>query len=233
MAAMTLREVKYLQKRTALLTHMENEISGFKIIRKDRSFLMKALSFFLFFNKKFMTEYVTTIYPKVYVPKDWGISKSVYQKGLELEILAHEYIHLHDRKQMGVLFNIMYLSPQIFSLLAILAIWNSWFLLCLLFLLPWPSPGRTWLEYRGYKMSLIAKYWILTSIEPKKEEVCWGWITNDGINWALNQFTGPSYYYMFPFREYLRKSFIKSLKDVRIDGKLSPEFEAIKDILGK
>lgn len=232
MATMTLREVRYLRKRAALTAHIQKKIPGLKIIRKDKSFLMKLLSFFLFFNRRFMTEYVTTIYPNIYVPHWWGTG-GAFRKGQELEILAHEYIHLCDRKRFGILFNILYLSPQIFSLLSILAFWNVWFLLCLLFLLPWPSPGRAWLEFRAYKVNLLVKYWILVSVDPPKEELCWKYINGEGLDWVLSQFKGPSYYFMFPFTGLLRKNFINGLKCVKINEDLSGELAELKQIAEK
>ena len=229
MSAMSLKDVRCLKKRAALSAHIEAKIPGFRIVKKDKSFFMKLLSFFLFFNRDFMTRYVTTIYPKVYVPSWWG--KETKNKSLEIEILAHEYVHLYDRKRLGMLFNIIYLSPQVFSLLAIGAIWNTWFLLALSFLLPWPSPGRAWLEFRGYRVSLLMKYWILTSLSPDKEKIVWHYINNDALEWTLDQFISYNYYFMFPFRSFLRKRFINELKCVTMDdNNLSDELKRLKEI---
>ena len=229
MSAMSLKDVYCLKKRAALGALIEIKIPGFRVVKKDKSFFMKLLSFFLFFNRGFMTQYVTTIYPKVYVPSWWG--KETKNKSLEIEILAHEYIHLHDRQRLGVIFNIIYLSPQIFSLLAIGTIWNSWFLLALLFLLPWPSPGRAWLEFRGYKTSLLMKYWILSSLSPGKERIIWHYINNEALEWTLDQFTGSNYYFMFPFRSFLRKRFINELKYATMDDdNLTDELKQLKEV---
>ena len=142
-------------KYDKLLAHIESSIAGFKIIDKRESALMRVLSFVLFFNKVFMTRYITTIYPKVYVPElPWAPDKPLGR----LSILAHEYVHLKDRQRLGLLFNILYLSPQIFALLSLGAIWNMWWLLALLFLLPLPSPGRAWLEMRGYRMTMAINW---------------------------------------------------------------------------
>tara|TARA_Y100000034_G_scaffold86397_1_gene103598 strand:+ start:824 stop:1522 length:699 start_codon:yes stop_codon:yes gene_type:complete len=230
MSAMSLKELEHLKKRGAILKHIQDQIPNFKIVQKEDSFLMKTLSFFLFFNKRFMTNYITTIYPNIYVPRWWG-RRSKKWNSVELETLAHEYVHLYDRKRLGWLFNVLYLSPQIFALLAFGAIWNPWWLLCLLFLLPLPSLGRTWLEFRAYKIGLLTRYWILCSYKNKTEEKYWNFINNEGVNWVVKQFSSSAYYYMFPFENFLRKRFIKSLENVRINNELSSEMDKVRNIL--
>jgi len=210
------RTVRLLILRIDLFTHISESVPGFAIERKDESLLMKILSCFLFFNEKFMSRYATMVYPKVYVPKWWGKNKRTAHP--ELSIMTHEYMHLLDRKRMGWLFNIMYLSPQIFSLLALGAFWNRWFLFALLFLLPWPSPGRAWLEYRGYRMTMAFQYWT-------KRTKC-------DIDWIVNQFTGASYYFMFPFREFLIKKFNEDYNKI-VDGDLTNELKKVKCIIDR
>lgn len=223
---MSAKSLENLRMRIRVIDQIEEDIPKFEIRHKNKSFLMKLLSVVLFFNRKFMTNYVTTMYPVVYVPDWWGINKA--RQKAEIEILAHEYVHLYDRKKMWWLFNLLYLSPQIFSLLAIGAFWNISFLWCLLFLLPWPSPGRAWLEFRGYRMSLAMMYWM--RIKGKLENVdkrC-TFIENYDITWVVGQFTGPAYYFMFPFKDYLGKKFRQTLEDIK-DDNLSPELLKMKD----
>jgi len=230
MSAMSLKDLEHLKKRGALLKHIQDQIPGFKIVQKRNSLLMNFLSFFLFFNKNFMTGYITTIYPHIYVPSWWG-RRSKKWNSVELETLAREYIHLYDRKRLGWLFNIFYLSPQIFALLAFGAIWNLWWLLCLLFLLPLPSLGRTWLEFRAHKVGLLVRYWILCDYKNKIEERYWKFIIDDGVSWVVKQFSSSAYYYMFPFENFLKKRFIKSLENVKMNSKLSSEMSEVKNIL--
>ena len=216
MAALSLKDVQNLKIRGRLLHHIENNIPGFKIVRKSKSDLMGFLSMLLFFNRHFLTKYVTTIYPRVYVPDSWGRSKRGHQ--VELSVLAHEYVHLYDRKRLGWLFNILYLSPQIFALGTLGAFWNVWWLLCLFFLLPLPSPGRAWLEFRGYRMNLAIFYW------TNKREC--------GINWIVKEFTSSNYYFMMPFGKYIRKKFEKAFEDIK-RNKLTPELMEVKSVLFK
>ena len=90
--------------------------------------------------------------------------------------------------------------PQNLATFALLgAFGNSplWFL-CLLFLLPIPSPTRAWLEFRGYRMTIAV------------------WSHYLGREWSASRFTdsiieknfvGSAYYWMFPFRRFLYKKF--------------------------
>jgi len=200
------------QVRENLVKYIENNIPNFQIVSKKESTLIKMLSFLLFFNKQFMTRYVTTIYPRVYVPSiPWHISSNS-----EIEILAHEYVHLADRKRLGLFFNFIYLSPQILSVLSLGAFWNLWFLLFLLFLLPIPSPGRAWAEFRGYRMSMAVMYWTTGQ--------------KININFLLDQFTKSGYYWMWPFRKQLKLKFEKEYDNIKKDI-LAPELQEIKKII--
>ena len=201
-------------KYDKLLAHIESSIAGFKIIDKRESALMRVLSFVLFFNKVFMTRYITTIYPKVYVPKlPWAPDKPLGR----LSILAHEYVHLKDRQRLGLLFNILYLSPQIFALLSLGAIWNMWWLLTLLFLLPLPSPGRAWLEMRGYRMTMAINWYV-------------GGMETNTV-WIEDQFAKSNYYWMMPFRGLVASHIQKSLENIKSGENLPPEIFEIKQLL--
>jgi len=122
---------------------------------KDQSWFMKILSYILFFNKGFMTNYITTIGSTIYFPNE-SACNDLNSAG----ILAHELVHVKDRAKLPYLFELIYLFPQIlsiFSLLSILAVISMWWLLCLaflLFLLPLPAYGRLVYESRAYAMSL-------------------------------------------------------------------------------
>jgi len=204
------------ETRYASLTkYVKSQISGFEVVDKKGSRLMRLLSVILFFNKAFMTRYITTIYPKVYVPElPWNPDKPTAR----IATLAHEYVHMSDRKRLGWLFNLLYLSPQIFAVFAIGAFFNLWWLLALLFLLPIPSPGRAWLEFRGYRMSM-AVYW---------------WLTGREINtvWVEQQFTSSGYYWMFPFKKFLESRISSAIENIKSGENLPPEISEIKKVLG-
>jgi len=114
--------------------------------------------------------------------------------------LAHEYVHLKDRKRMWLLFNLLYLFPQNLAPFALLgAFGNSplWYLF-LLFLLPIPSPTRAWLEFRGYRMTLAV--WALYLGRD--------WNSRRFVDSIVDkQFSSSAYYWMFPFRRFMIKKF--------------------------
>lgn len=72
-----------------------------------------------------------------------------------------------------------------------------WMLAPLVFLAPIPAPGRAWAELRGYRMSVFMELVMFgkTRIETK-----------------VRKFTGPSYYWMWPFPKPVRKKLLE-MKD--------------------
>lgn len=173
---------------------------------------MLILSKVLFFNKKFMTHYTTTVGNKVYVPD----LSFLNDEDNAFTVLAHEYVHMCDDRRYGLLYKLIYLLPQAFALLSLLAFWNINWLWCLLFLLPIPSIGRTWLEYRGYSMS-IACYYFLYDVKPD-------------VNWYLDYFTSSMYYWMCPFRSYIASKLNNSLNNI-VNNRLTTEQIKIKELL--
>jgi len=187
---MNKNEINWKESYLSLVKEIKKDIPKFQVKDKKASFFMKILSIVLFFSKGFMESATTTIYPVVYFP-----SKSFVTYDFEraFRILSHEYIHLLDRKNEGVLFNFKYLFPQIltlFSFFAILSIWNIWFL-CFLaffaFLPPWPAYFREKYEFRGYLMNLYHDKSFNWDISRSRVE--------ELIDWS---FTSWRYYRMTP-----------------------------------
>jgi len=192
---------------------IKKDISGFEVRSKEDSWMMKIAGKLMFFNKSFMTHYITTSYPYIYVPKlPW--KKEGHLSAVT--VLAHEWVHLHDRKRMGLLFNFLYAAPQILAPFALFAFVNPWFLLFLLFFLPIPSPGRAWAEFRGYRMTIAAYYWLSG--------------TKINIKWVVDQFTTSNYYFMWPFQGWLIKKFNKEFEKIE-KGELSPELKIMHDVI--
>ena len=79
----------------ALVAQIQIRIPKFEIRYKDESLFMKFLAVLVWiFNRRFMTDYTTTVAPKVYFPsRAWADAnpRRVWK------ILAHEYVHLHER----------------------------------------------------------------------------------------------------------------------------------------
>jgi len=204
----------HLEKiRENLTTFIKTNIPGFEIKGKESSTFMKLVGKLIFFNKRFMTAYVTTFYPKVYVPKlPWK-----YKNDLPaIATLAHEWVHLHDRKRMGLIFNFLYIAPQCLFPLGFLGFYNPWLFLLFLFMLPLPSPGRAWAEIRGYRMTIAVYYWL----SGQKVD----------LKWIVDQFVSSNYYFMWPFREWLMKKFNKEFEKIK-NGELSVELQIVHDII--
>lgn len=181
------------EARMKILIHNCKElIPGFSIGYKNESRWQKFIAVFCWiFNPFYLTRYTTTSYPKVWFPNRDYTGKDVK---VGYKILFHELIHLHDRKTMGSRFDLGYILPQILGLIslgALIAIWvNLWFLfflVALVFVLPLPAIYRKNAEMRGYAASMAINYWKYGSIKPETKR------------WIAKEFTGASYYFMFPF----------------------------------
>jgi len=161
---------------------------------------MMWLSWLLFFNKKFMTNYITVIGYKVYVPKlPWNQENPLSA----CSVLAHEWVHMKDSKKFGPLFKFLYLFPQILAPLAVFGFYHSAFFLFILCLLPLPAPFRAWFEFRAYVVSIAVRWWLT------KQTTSYDWLTE--------QFTSSAYYWMFPAKAFLRKRFEKEFSRIQKD----------------
>jgi len=207
------RNYYYAQRLEFLINHITEQIPNFKIKKKKDSFLMRVVGTLLFFNKSFMDTFITTMYPCVYVPEQWDN----WADNTKFEILAHEYVHLKDAKRFWLLFEFMYLMPQLLALCSIGMIWNIQFAWFLIFLLPIPSPSRAWLEYRGYRMQIGASYWLTGEMY--------------NLEYIVEFFTGADYYFMFPMRKLILKKMISDLNQVMIYGKVAKELEEMQKII--
>lgn len=165
---------------------LEKNIENFSVREKENSFLNKVISKILFFTN--YDRYWTTIYPCIYKPKS-SVSNYI--------TLQHEAVHLLDMKTFfgllpkmpewfnSILYSIFYLSPQVFAIFSLLAFFNLWWLLCLLFLAPIPSPFRFICEVRAYRRNVEL---------------------GTTRSYLHKYFMNSSYYFMFPFRKVVDKS---------------------------
>lgn len=172
----------------ATVIKVVRDIPKFKISFKDETPFQKLISKLSFWNS--YEYYTTTLYPKVHFASQWSI------RHFPVSTLEHEWVHLKDQETFfGLsskkiswvnvsLFYFSYLIPQVFALLALLAVFNLWWLLCLLFLLPLPAPFRAWAEVRAYRRS------IENGNSPEDVQ---------------RAFTGAGYYFMWPFKAHLKK----------------------------
>jgi len=187
----------------------------FQVKFKDESTLMKFIGFLMFFNKAFMTGFITTIGRTVY----WPSKKSLEGRNERgaITTLAHEYQHAKDaNNRTTILFSLAYLFPQILALPGVLLTlaspvwvtlmvlgtltWTWWllpFLFTLLFLAPIPAPWRAHYELKGYTMSLFANNEFLKEAGYTKEQRIER--LKNQIESKNSQFTNGNYYFMWPF----------------------------------
>jgi len=126
-------------------------IPSAKIRFKDKSVFMRFLGILLFFNKRFMTDYITVIFNTVYFPSREWLGAHTHSS---VTILAHEYVHMVDSSK-NKLFSILYLFPQILAVFAVFSFLSPWFLLALVCLFPLPAPWRVNSEVNGYTMNMV------------------------------------------------------------------------------
>jgi hypothetical protein len=179
-------------------------------------------------NKAYMTDYITTIGQGVAVPGDDPAMPGVWQ------VILHEGRHAADSQKLGNwLFGAIYLMPQLIGILGILyciaaltvialggPLTLLWGLVALAFVAPLPALGRALVEARGYTVSLAVSFW-------------YGALT-DGqnyINSLVEIFSGPGYYFMFPFKGLVRKYFQKKLQALQANTlDLDPYLAACKTL---
>jgi hypothetical protein len=88
--------------------------------------------------------------------------------------------------------------------------WAILFFVGIVFLAPWPSPGRVWAEKRGYAMTLAVNLWVTGGVLVIQRE------------FIIRYFTGSSYYYMSWGRSSLYTWVTDVLRKART-GKLQDE----------
>jgi hypothetical protein len=193
-----------------LITYGEQKFPGFEIRFKDESRLMKVLSFLSFFNPDFK-HFSVAVGHKVYFPsRAWTYDPKYVRPW---KVLSHEIVHMTDDERLACdgfpgLFRIIYYFPQLLALLSLLSIgafWDLnwlWWLCALVFLAPLPSPGRKWAEMRGYQMSLAANIWRGYEVKPET------------LDWIIGCFTGPGYYYMWPFKNKVEQQLQDCIRDI-------------------
>jgi len=181
--------------------------------RKRTSRFMHFLAKILFFNKRFMDSYTTTIGNTIYLSEKAMDGLHVVS---DTSLLAHELTHVSDYQKSPLLYSVKYLFPQILAALSLLAflgfvsLWFLFFLLFLLALLPWPAYWRMQYELRGYTISEAVLYWY--GIRSKPE-----------LSTRINSFLEWGYYRMWPFPENLKRRFAVMERKI-LNNELFPSF---------
>lgn len=150
--------------------------------------------------------------------------------GRYLSTLAHELVHLEDRRRWGNrLFELMYMFPQSLALFALFALLGPifpkmyWALVTLAFIAPIPAPFRMWFELKGYTMSMAMLHRRSGTIpEARKEHI-------------VGHFLKPTYWFMWPFKGMIRRRVDVAAGDI-MSGRYVKEnefarllFEALDD----
>ena len=216
MAQRVLFPVGNIKIDTFVINVVKRRFPGFKLIYKKTSPLMWAvylLSFMWIWNRRFMTDFYTTIGYKVYIPEEPG--KPLNWDGV-YRTLRHEFIHMLQRERYGIWFGLSYVFPQVLAVLALpafLAIWlGPWWLLFLSSLIalgPWPAPWRKRWEVEGYTQTMLVDF------ESRKS------VHIQIIAQVIDQFTGANYWFMWPFRKSITGEFdviVKDIEEGRIKG---------------
>jgi hypothetical protein len=188
---------------------------------------MQLIGKILFFNKRFMTSYITTIGSTVYFPSESDVNDNQTSSSITL---LHELVHVHDAKQLSKpVFSILYLFPQILALLFLPLLLVSWkvALPFLLFAAPIPAFFRMRFEKRAYLVSLY-----VTNALSKKFHFNPA-LDNQKVNWE-NQFKGSAYYFMWPFSG-LSKDFDQAVEKIKAGQRPyeDPVFDILDDLVTK
>jgi hypothetical protein len=130
-----------------------------KIKYKDEDTLMKIIGALMFFNKAFMTNFITTLGYTIYFPsRQWVVDHDQDA----MVILIHEAVHMQDEKKYSILFQLGYIFPLWLSLLVPFLLfvlsWKIVLPLALFFLLPLPAPFRMMFERKAYIIGVYAAY---------------------------------------------------------------------------
>jgi hypothetical protein len=162
-------------------------------------------------NTKYLSECWTTLH--TWIARPTMCDDSPYQN--EWEVILHEGQHAIDSSKVGAIpFAFIYLFPQLLGIATILyavalvplliygaSLWFLLGLIGLIFLLPLPAIGRTYLELRAYTVSMGVAYWAGTL----DDETFW-------IDSVASIFAGPIYYKMWPFPRVIKWWFTNKLE---------------------
>jgi hypothetical protein len=173
-----------------------------KVIPKSESWLQRFIGYALapITGGAYMTRFWTTIGQTIYTSSDPGTWDMAY----------HETCHVRQHRLLGLSYSIDYLLPQLMVLptlfIAILVGSGWWSLVALAWLLPFPSRSRMEMELEAYSMQLA----LMELQNPGVGE--------DVIELIVPNFTGPSYYFMWPHAKSVRGWLNETLRDVRENG---------------
>jgi len=211
-----------------LIISAKEHFPDLKIKYKDSSNFMKLLGYILFFNKRFMTSYTTTIGSTIYFPSEKFIKS---RPNSAITIFLHELVHIYDAKRFNkILYSLLYLFPITLLLVSIPLFFFSWeiaLVLTILSLCPLPAYFRMYFERRAYMVSLYA-------IQKLSEKMKFVPYLDKAKNSFVSEFKGPSYYFMWIFPN-ISKQFDDAVANIKA-GKHpynDPIFDIIDDLINR
>lgn len=202
-----------------LVAAVAADIPGFKVCYKDESAGQRFVAFLSVWSwkrgddgkirRRYM-DMTTVQYPKVWFP-----SRSWTEEKLPYEVLEHEWTHFKDAATMfglfpktrsrflAVVWGAFYLLvPHVFAALALLALLAIWYhdahllwIMALVFAGPLPAPFRAWSELRAYRRD-VERLETETARTARANKIKWS-------------FAGGSYYYMWPFTEWVGRKLLE------------------------
>lgn len=177
-----------------LVSAAQKHFPSLQVKYKNQSTFMKFLGTILFFNKGFMTNYVTTIGSTIYIPDETymklhSVSGSV--------VFLHELVHIYDSGRITrSLFTFLYLLPQIMALFLLpLLFFIKWWIvlpLILLCLAPIPAYFRMTFEKRAYISSIY-------TLNALGKRLNFDPHLDTQKTFFVDQFKDSYYYFMWPF----------------------------------
>lgn len=175
-----------MDRYEALVTALREEIPGFRIVRKDRSRMHRAIDVVLRVvtlgrMRDYLDSYQTTIGKTVYVTSDWDD----WDPDRRYVTLRHEAVHLRQFRRLTL------------PVMAFLYIF-----------VPLPlglAYFRARLEMEAYADGIRASAEVWGPAYPRAPEV---------REHVIEQFLGPSYGWMWPFRRQVERWYDRVLSSV-------------------
>jgi len=213
-------------KMLNLVEYAKKYFPNIKIKYKNNSILMKLLSYILFFNKRFITKYTTTIGSTIYFPDERYVNS---RPRSSIIILLHELVHIYDSKRFNpIVYNFLYLFPVSLLLVALPLFIFSWkiaIILTILSLTPLPSYFRMYFERRAYMASLY-------TIQKLSEKMHFNPYLDNAKNSFISEFKSSSYYFMWVFPN-INDQFNEAVKKIQSGHRPyeDPIFDIIDDLI--
>jgi hypothetical protein len=179
-----------VDRYAAFVEALRAEIPGFRIIRKDRSAMHRAIHYVLLAvtfgrMRTYLDSFQTTIGKTVYVTADWD-DRSADDRYVTMR---HEAIHLRQFRRLSL------------PVMAVLYV-----------LVPLPmglAYFRARFEKEAYAETIraAAEVWGATYVR-----------THEHRKYVIDQFTGPAYGWMWPFRASLERWYDEILATIEVRG---------------